>query len=206
MTNEHKRLSARQQTFIAEYLIDPNATQAAIRAGYSPKSAQHNAVRLMANDGIAAAIAEGKRAQIEEAGLTAVGILKEVGHLASVDMRDFFDENGNFIPIKDWTPAMGATAGVQHDPLRQMRRPTPLPETYGRRDPAVCRVPGPDHQGVELKTAGNGGAISIMSFHTVRHAGMLTNVDIKKTFRLPGQGEPCPRSMQGRTSGAVGDD
>ena len=43
------KLTAKQQRFCDEYLIDLNATQAAIRAGYSPKTAAQAAARLLTN-------------------------------------------------------------------------------------------------------------------------------------------------------------
>lgn len=43
------RLTAKQKRFCDEYLIDLNATQAAIRAGYSPKTAAASAARLLRN-------------------------------------------------------------------------------------------------------------------------------------------------------------
>lgn len=42
-------MTARQQRFADEYLLDCNATQAAIRAGYSPKTANEQGARLLAN-------------------------------------------------------------------------------------------------------------------------------------------------------------
>ena len=48
-------LNARQQRFVDEYLIDLNATQAAIRAGYSAKTAAQAASRLLTNVEVAAA-------------------------------------------------------------------------------------------------------------------------------------------------------
>ena len=47
----------RQERFIAEYAIDLNATRAAIRAGYSPKTAGSQGQRLLKNVDIATAIA-----------------------------------------------------------------------------------------------------------------------------------------------------
>lgn len=49
-------LSERQKRFVAEYIIDLNGTQAAIRTGYSERSAYSQAERLLRNDEIAAAI------------------------------------------------------------------------------------------------------------------------------------------------------
>lgn len=45
-------MNAKQKRFADEYLVDCNATQAAIRAGYSEKSAGRNADRMMKNDEI----------------------------------------------------------------------------------------------------------------------------------------------------------
>jgi len=51
-----KPLPIRQQRFVEEYLIDHNATQAAIRAGYSAKTAEQQGPRLLGNVGVARAI------------------------------------------------------------------------------------------------------------------------------------------------------
>lgn len=53
-----KRLTPKQQRFCDEYLIDLNATQAAIRAGYSEKTANEQGARLLANVSIKAKIDE----------------------------------------------------------------------------------------------------------------------------------------------------
>ena len=57
------KLTAKQQRFVEEYLVDPNGTQEAIRAGYSPKVAHVQGSRLLSNDKVKAAIHEtnGKR-------------------------------------------------------------------------------------------------------------------------------------------------
>lgn len=52
------KLTAKQKRFCEEYIIDCNATQAAIRAGYSPKGINKRTTRMMANDGIKKYIAE----------------------------------------------------------------------------------------------------------------------------------------------------
>jgi phage terminase small subunit len=49
-------MNARQKKFCDEYLIDCNATQAAIRAGYSPKTANEQGSKLLNNKSIAACI------------------------------------------------------------------------------------------------------------------------------------------------------
>lgn len=57
-------LSAKQKKFIVEYLKDNNATQAAIRAGYSEKTANEQAARLLANVSIAQEIAQKQKSSI----------------------------------------------------------------------------------------------------------------------------------------------
>lgn len=46
---KNKKLTDKQRAFVLEYLKDKNATQAAIRAGYSPKTAQEQSSRLLSN-------------------------------------------------------------------------------------------------------------------------------------------------------------
>lgn len=55
---ESANLKPRQKAFVAEYLLDLNATQAAIRAGYSPRTATAQASRLLTNVKVAEAIAQ----------------------------------------------------------------------------------------------------------------------------------------------------
>lgn len=62
------KLTARQKTFVAEYLVSLNATQAAIKAGYSKKTAEVQASRLLRNVQVATAVQKSmeKRAQRTE--------------------------------------------------------------------------------------------------------------------------------------------
>ncbi|MBB3144924.1 hypothetical protein FHS21_001325 [Phyllobacterium trifolii] len=68
-------LNTKQERFVAEYLIDLNATQAAIRAGYSAKTANKAGPRMLVNVGIAAAIAEGAQKRVKKAEITAQDVL-----------------------------------------------------------------------------------------------------------------------------------
>ena len=63
-------LTAKQDCFVQEYLIDLNATQAAIRAGYSPKTAEVQGSRLLANAKVREAVDIGKEARSERTGIT----------------------------------------------------------------------------------------------------------------------------------------
>ena len=63
-----RKLTPKQEMFIREYLVDLNGTQAAIRAGYSAKTANEQSVRLLANVSIQKEIsaAQQKREQRTE--------------------------------------------------------------------------------------------------------------------------------------------
>jgi phage terminase small subunit len=67
-------LTARQQRFVDEYLIDLNATQAATRSGYSAKTAKQQGARLLTNADIRAAVNRGQASASERLELTAAGI------------------------------------------------------------------------------------------------------------------------------------
>lgn len=69
-------LTPKQQQFVAEYLIDLNATQAAIRAGYSPKTANEQGARLLANASVAQLVAEGAEKRIRKAEVTAQDVIE----------------------------------------------------------------------------------------------------------------------------------
>lgn len=92
---EPKPLPPRQQRFVEEYLIDLNATRAAIRAGYAPAAAQEQGSRLLSNAMVAAAIARAKAARAQRVAITADRVLQEIARLAFSDQRRLFNEDGN---------------------------------------------------------------------------------------------------------------
>ncbi len=73
-----KKLTPKQQCFIEEYLIDLNATAAAIRAGYSPRTARAIACENLAKPDIQEAIAEAKRERSEATKIDAEWVLREL--------------------------------------------------------------------------------------------------------------------------------
>ena len=72
------KLTPKQQLFVDEYLVDLNATQAAIRAGYSPKTANEQAPRLLVNVSIQKLISEAMQARSEEVERTARDVFKDI--------------------------------------------------------------------------------------------------------------------------------
>lgn len=94
-------LSTKRERFVQEFLVDLNGTQAAIRAGYSPKTANEQAPRLLANASVAAAIAARQNKIAKRLEVTAERIVLEYARLAFVDPRSLYDEAGKLVPITE---------------------------------------------------------------------------------------------------------
>jgi phage terminase small subunit len=101
-------LTAKQARFVAEYLIDLNATQAAIRAGYSRKTAEQQGYENLRKPEIAQALTAGKAQQLDTAELSAARVLEELRRLALVDARSFWDAQGRLKPLSELTVDQGA--------------------------------------------------------------------------------------------------
>ncbi len=84
MTNKQKR-------FYEEYLIDLNATQAAIRAGYSPDSARQSGSDNMNNPYIRARIDKAIAEQSKRTGVNADRVIRELAKIGFVNPDDVFD-------------------------------------------------------------------------------------------------------------------
>ena len=102
-------LRPKHAKFVAEYLKDLNATQAAIRAGYSPKTARAQGSTLLTNPNIAAAVQAKTAKSFAHADLTAERVLEELRRLAFSDLRGLFDEAGNLVPIHKLTDEQAAS-------------------------------------------------------------------------------------------------
>ena len=83
------KLTERQKRFCDEYLIDLNATQAAIRAGYSKKTAKVIGSENLTKPDIAARIEKRRAAQIKRTEITADRVLLELARIAFVDGSAF---------------------------------------------------------------------------------------------------------------------
>lgn len=95
----------KQARFAEEYLVDLNATQAAIRAGYSEKTAEQQGSRLLRNVQVQAAIEAGRAKQQKRTGITQDRVLEELALLAFSDLTHYVvDDNGD-IKLADGAPA-----------------------------------------------------------------------------------------------------
>ena len=89
-----RKLNPKQQRFVDEYLIDLNATQAAIRAGYSPKTATAIASENLSKPSISAAIACAMAERSKRTGITQDRILEELAKVAFIKLTDIVDDTG----------------------------------------------------------------------------------------------------------------
>ena len=81
-----RKINARQKLFCEEYMIDANATKAAIRAGYSEKYAGTNADKLLKNTNLVAYLNKLMDARSERTEITADAVLTDLRELADMCM------------------------------------------------------------------------------------------------------------------------
>jgi phage terminase small subunit len=82
-------ITAKQQKFVAEYLVDLNATQAAIRAGYSAKTAEQQGSRLLSNAKVAEAVQAGQGRIAAKLEITAEMVAAELAKIGFANMADY---------------------------------------------------------------------------------------------------------------------
>lgn len=109
-----EKLTEKQKQFVAEYLTDLNATQAAIRVGYSEKTARQQGARLLTNVNVAAAISAGREKQLKTVGFSAEKLLEELVEEDQADLADIYNDDMTLKPMKDWPPVWrkGLVQGV----------------------------------------------------------------------------------------------
>jgi phage terminase small subunit len=90
-----RKLTPKQERFVEEYLIDLNATQAAIRAGYSQRTASSIGEENLRKPEISAAIQAAKAARTERTHITQDRVLQELARIAFFDLRKLYREDGS---------------------------------------------------------------------------------------------------------------
>lgn len=101
MRKKPRRLTEKQRSFCEEYLVDFNATRAAVRAGYSPRSAKQQGARLLTNADLHTHLTELMEARSRRTEITADTVLQ--------DIREVADRCLAAIPVAD---AQGRNQGV----------------------------------------------------------------------------------------------
>jgi len=90
-----EKLTDRQQAFCMEYIVDFNATQSCIRAGYSSKGASVQGSKLLANTNVASYIDALKKYRAESVGAKAESVIEEVRRMAFIRECDFYHNDGS---------------------------------------------------------------------------------------------------------------
>ncbi len=89
MSRQSEKIYPMQAGFVRQYLIDFVGVLAAIRAGYSERSAEATASRLLSLDKIQCAIAKGQERQIKRTEITADMVVREYAKIAFADMSTY---------------------------------------------------------------------------------------------------------------------
>ena len=114
-------INHQRQRFVEEYLVDLNGTEAAIRAGYSRKSAKAQASQLLALPEVQAAVSAGQASRSERTKVTADWVLERLRAEAEADILDLYDDDGALKPIKNWPPIWrkGLVVGMDVEEIRE---------------------------------------------------------------------------------------
>lgn len=116
-----RKIEPRQWRFIEEYVVDFNGAQAAIRAGYSKRTAKEQATRLLTKAHVKAEIEKRKKAIAAKREVASERIIKEYAAMAFIDPAEFYNPNGSLRKIhKMPEEARRALAGITK-PVRRRR-------------------------------------------------------------------------------------
>ncbi len=98
-----KELTKKQEMFCLEYLVDLNATQAAIRAGYSEKTAKEAGYENLTKPHVAERVAELKNKRSNEVKTNAEYVLRRLREIDELDIIDILaDDLSAFRPLREW--------------------------------------------------------------------------------------------------------
>lgn len=169
-------LTPKQAAFCEEYLVDFSAAAAAVRAGYSPRSAYTDGPRLLTYAQVRARVDELKAERSRRTGITADRVLQELARIAFVDASQVLDvEDGSIVPaagaddraaiqavrVKRTTTKTGETVEREvrlHDKIRaleQLCKHLGISEgsiAAGQDDTGVVEIPAVDGQGDGAQT------------------------------------------------------
>lgn len=96
-------LTPKQVRFVEEFVVDLNATQAAIRAGYSAKTAADIGRQLLRKTPVARAISERQRVISERIGVTAERVVEELAKIGFANMADYMKVGEDGDPYLDFS-------------------------------------------------------------------------------------------------------
>lgn len=113
-------LTAKQARFVAEYLVDLNATQAAIRAGYSARTAKSVGCENLTKPDVLAALAEAQAARSTRTKIDADWVLSRLAEEADADIADLYAADGSLLPVHEWPSIWrkGLVAGLDVEEIK----------------------------------------------------------------------------------------
>lgn len=115
-------LTSKQELFVAEWLVDLNGKQAAIRAGYSERTASVIASELLAKPNVRTEIYRQYRAIYSSLGVKAQRVLAELVRIGFSDVRELFGADGQLLDVKS-LPDSIASAVSSVEVVRRPGRP-----------------------------------------------------------------------------------
>lgn len=92
------KLTEKQKRFVEEYLIDLNATQAAIRAGYSIKYADREGHKLVENSRVSEAIEKALAERSRRTGINQDRVIQELAKIAFVNITAIVNNDCEILP------------------------------------------------------------------------------------------------------------
>ncbi|HBO1004008.1 terminase small subunit [Pseudomonas aeruginosa] len=98
-------LTKKQRLFVDEYLLDLNATQAAIRAGYSTRRATEIGYQLLQRSEVAQAIQAAMAERSKRTEVEADYVIRRLREIDEMDVLDILEDDGSFRSIRDWPRA-----------------------------------------------------------------------------------------------------
>jgi len=119
----HRPAGAKQAKFAAEYQKDLNATQAAIRAGYSKRSAERYGFELLKKPSVACVVQRKAQHVAERADLDAAFVIHGLMEIAAVDLSRIYHADGTLMSIHDWPEEIKkVVAGMETDEITETER------------------------------------------------------------------------------------
>lgn len=96
-----RKLTPKQAEFVRQYLVDLNATAAAIRAGYSERTAKSQGQRLLTHVDVSAALAAAKAEREQRTEITQDRVVSELAKIAFADPRELMEWGPEGVKLKD---------------------------------------------------------------------------------------------------------
>ena len=153
-------MTPKQAQFVAEYLVDLNGAQAAIRAGYSEKTARNIASELLAKPNIQDAIQAEQKARSARTGVTADRVIQELARIAFSDPRK----------VMEWGPG-----GVV------LRESSELSDDDAATIAEVSETRSESGGSIKAKLWSKPDALEKLARHLGLYAAEKTDVDVKVT-------------------------